>query len=522
MAFYPLQSQAFSLSGSGVSIGDTVLNLKSFKDIGGTNIAMADLGTIAYLTLEPGNGTLEEQVSFTGVTQNADGSAQLTGIKTVLFKTPYTESSGFAKTHAGLTSAVLSNTAGFYNKFAILANDETITGAWLAPDPTATQGIATKNFVLSTVSSGATLKLDGLVPAATAGESVSAGNIVYLKSADGRWWKSIATDTTTLYGVQVGIAQGSGTAGNAITGGVLTLGYDSNQSGLNTGTTYYVSATAGVISSTAGANTLIVGQGGQTSSKLYFNPIYGLLPTPSQLSGFVATGTLSPYAGRTAPSGFLLCDGSAVSRATYATLKAIIAPSFTFTVTLATPGVFSATAHGLVLGDKVSLTTTGALPTGLATNTDYYVISAGLTADAFELSTSRGGSAVNTSGSQSGTHTLHVTNYGKGDGSTTFNVPDMRGVTPYGYKSSDTNFDVLNLPSVYPGEKTHVLTIAELAAHTHFPRYYTTGGAGSNTPGTTNATSNAQNMALDTSTTGGDTAHNNMPPYLVVNYIIKT
>lgn len=83
------------------------------------------------------------------------------------------------------------------------------------------------------------------------------------------------------------------------------------------------------------------------------------------------------------------------------------ASKFTFntaTVTIATPGVFSATSHGLVAGDTVILETTGALPTGLSADTVYYVISAGLTANAFELATTAGGSAINTTGSQSGTH----------------------------------------------------------------------------------------------------------------------
>lgn len=234
----------------------------------------------------------------------------------------------------------------------------------------------------------------------------------------------------------------------------------------------------------------------------------------------IPSGTISPYAGRSAPTGYLLCDGTAVSRTTYSTLKTAIAPSITVTVTIASPGVFSSTAHGLVVGDKVSFTTTGSLPTGLATNTDYYVITAGLTANAFEVSTSRGGSAVNTSGSQSGVHTLHMTNWGKGDGSTTFNVPDLRGLTLYGYKSSDTNFDVLNSPSVYPGEKTHVLLTAELAAHSHGLTVYGGGGSGSVNPASTVVTS-ANASSTGTGSAGSDTAHNNMPPYAVANYIIK-
>ncbi len=81
----------------------------------------------------------------------------------------------------------------------------------------------------------------------------------------------------------------------------------------------------------------------------------------------------------------------------------------TFTVTVATPAVFTRVAHGLVAGDTVRFTTTGTLPTGLSLNTVYYIIAAGLTADAFEVSTTLAGSAVNTSGSQSGVHTLYKT-----------------------------------------------------------------------------------------------------------------
>jgi hypothetical protein len=76
-----------------------------------------------------------------------------------------------------------------------------------------------------------------------------------------------------------------------------------------------------------------------------------------------------------------------------------------FTVTIASPGVFTKVAHGLVAGNSVKFTTSGALPTGLTAGTVYYVISAGLTADNFEVSLTPGGAAVNTSVSQSGTHT---------------------------------------------------------------------------------------------------------------------
>lgn len=77
----------------------------------------------------------------------------------------------------------------------------------------------------------------------------------------------------------------------------------------------------------------------------------------------------------------------------------------TFTVTIASPAVFTATGHGLIVGDRVKFTTTGALPTGLTAGTTYYV-SAVPGANTFRVSATLGGADVNTSGTQSGTHTL--------------------------------------------------------------------------------------------------------------------
>lgn len=45
-------------------------------------------------------------------------------------------------------------------------------------------------------------------------------------------------------------------------------------------------------------------------------------------SASIPTGTILPYAGSTAPSGYLLCDGSAVSRTTYAALFAVIGTTY--------------------------------------------------------------------------------------------------------------------------------------------------------------------------------------------------
>lgn len=75
----------------------------------------------------------------------------------------------------------------------------------------------------------------------------------------------------------------------------------------------------------------------------------------------------------------------------------------TFTVTIASPGVLS-TSLNLVNGTALTLTTTGALPTGLTVGTVYYVVN--VSGTQFSLAATYGGSAINTSGSQSPTHSF--------------------------------------------------------------------------------------------------------------------
>lgn len=75
----------------------------------------------------------------------------------------------------------------------------------------------------------------------------------------------------------------------------------------------------------------------------------------------------------------------------------------TVTITIASPGVVTWTAHPLVNGNQISFTTTGTLPTGLVAGTTYYVVNKA--ANTFELSATEGGSSINTSGTQSGVHT---------------------------------------------------------------------------------------------------------------------
>lgn len=74
------------------------------------------------------------------------------------------------------------------------------------------------------------------------------------------------------------------------------------------------------------------------------------------------------------------------------------------TITLASPAVFTLANHGFVAGSAVRFATTGALPTGVSVGTTYFVISNGLTANTFQVSTTATGTPINTSGVQTGAH----------------------------------------------------------------------------------------------------------------------
>ena len=116
------------------------------------------------------------------------------------------------------------------------------------------------------------------------------------------------------------------------------------------------------------------------------------------------------------------------------------------------------------------------------------------------------------------------TTFGAGDGSTTFNLPNLKGKIPVGYNASETEFNTLGETG---GEKAHTLTTAEIPAHNHklndnsILAYY--GGIGTTgTGGTTLGRSVDQEGGIAIKeNTGGGGSHNNLQPYIVLNYIIK-
>jgi microcystin-dependent protein len=153
-------------------------------------------------------------------------------------------------------------------------------------------------------------------------------------------------------------------------------------------------------------------------------------------AALVPTGSILPYGGSSAPAGYLLCNGTAVSRTTYATLFTAIGTTF-----------------------------------------------------------------------------------GAGDGTTTFNVPNFGARFPLG------PFGGAYSVGAAGGAQTHVLTTAEMPAHTHAELVTASPTGGSQqfyTIAGSTGSGGAGGLLPNTGSTGGGIAHNNMPPYLTVNFIIKT
>lgn len=363
------------------------------------------------------------------------------------------------------------------------------------------------------------------VSTGTAGEDLTAGQLAYLKN-DSKWWKTDADTAATLYGVILGIVQSTTLANATITSGVLQKGLDTNQTGLVAGTEYFASNTAGAIGTSAGTNSKKVGVARSTTN-LYFDPNYGDLPNGQQkLFLNAVTGMISMFGSATPPTGFLNCDGSAVSRTTYADLFAVLsttygvgdgsttfnvpnlsgrfplgyagtAPTKVFTFSSRSSNTITITgadnhAHNeLQTGQAVLYDTTSGVITGLTDNTTYYLIR--IAYNQFQLATSvanaNAGTAITLSSDGSGTQTFTITYTARPMGQT-------------------------------GGEEKHALITAELPSHNHGVNWQVSSSGVQSA--WTEPAADASATRSTTDNTGGDTPHNNMPPFVTVNFIIKT
>lgn len=233
----------------------------------------------------------------------------------------------------------------------------------------------------------------------------------------------------------------------------------------------------------------------------------------------VPTGVINPFAGSSAPLGWLICDGSAVSRTTYASLFSILGITYgsgdgsttfnlpdlrsrivlgvgtgtkvaTFTSrsgnVVTVSGLTNANNNEFQTGQIVRYSTSGSAIGGLTNNTDYYVVRS--TNTTFSLATTL-------ANAQNG---VVITLSSDGTGIQTFTQ------TLTTRTLGDTG-----------GEENHAMSLSELVAHSH-------GGSSTNsgiTPTGWNGGSKAE-YASPVST-GGNQAMNVMQPFLALNYIIK-
>ena len=248
------------------------------------------------------------------------------------------------------------------------------------------------------------------------------------------------------------------TTGNANVQGALTLGTDLTVPNGGTGVSTFTDK--GILYG-QGASAVLVTAAGSEGQLLRAGS--GGTPAWSTISSVNPAGAIVMYGATTAPTGYLLCDGSAISRTTYAALF----------------------------------------------------------------------SAISTS-------------YGTGDGSSTFNVPNLQSRFPIGYDGG-SSYGLAATGGATTASYTPAgtnsgtsLTEAQIPSHTHdtwgsgWPTGSWTGGTGTTQSSVTQGSGSlVSTSTLRTLATGSGTTHTHtfagsaatiatLSPYLVVNYIIKT
>ncbi|QRN84833.1 tail fiber protein [Clostridia bacterium] len=108
--------------------------------------------------------------------------------------------------------------------------------------------------------------------------------------------------------------------------------------------------------------------------------------------------------------------------------------------------------------------------------------------------------------------------YGAGNGTTTFNLPDLRGRALVGVDASQSEFLALGQTG---GDKGHTLTVAELPPHTHDIMMDSDTSPDGGTGATASEDSFNRTLSGGAMSTGDGEAHNNLQPYMALRWIIK-
>lgn len=179
----PAALSTFNLAGSGVSSAATSITLQSLSIPQNDYLIQdSDLSDTFYITLEPGSKVRQEIASCTTVTQNAGGTATLSGCTRGLSPiTPYTASSTLKFSHAGGSQVIFSDPPQLFNLYPAKANAEAITGLWTyntnlptsTLNATTTYQFTTKTYVDNVTNQGAATSSEsiaGIIEQATQAE----------------------------------------------------------------------------------------------------------------------------------------------------------------------------------------------------------------------------------------------------------------------------------------------------------------------------------------------------------------
>lgn len=199
-------------------------------------------------------------------------------------------------------------------------------------------------------------------------------------------------------------------------------------------------------------------------------------------------GIIMPFAGTVAPQGYLLCDGSAVSRTTYATLFAVIGTTF-------------GTGDGSTTFNVPDLS--GRVPLGVS--------------QAHALGTTGGSETVTLTESELPSHVHEVPQHGHEDtiGATT--PAFSHTITQPAFKYEKPNMDKGSLTVGY-GD----LTLIDGTKTVEATRRTSVAVAAHAAAACTMSGSIADKASFASDLTGSGTAHSNMQPYTVFKYIICT
>lgn len=282
-----------------VNVGDTTAALTSIQDADGVVLPNGTYG----ITIDEGNSSFEYvEVTLVG-----------TALSNVLSfsATSLSETVGFKKEHRAGAEVKITDFTILGRLSRIFRGEETMdAGAPLtynsAPTLSNPNSLATVAYVISLVTGGA-VTFDSQVFSGIAGESITLGDWVYLKESDGRWYKTDANFKASSVGVKLGKALGSSTVGNSIPGGVFVGGIEKSGTYV-AGTKYYLSNTAGALSTLAGEEEVLVGIGDSNTDLIFLNlydpesvsqdqkdALVGTLGTPSEDNKFVTENNTTSY-----------------------------------------------------------------------------------------------------------------------------------------------------------------------------------------------------------------------------------